>query len=280
MDKGILSPAEILPVAISTGKAKAEKSISSLIILGLLAGAFIAFAAEGSSMAGFNLLSNPETYGLGRCLVGAVFSTGLMMVVITGTELFTGNTLISVAVMEKKTTIGKMLKNWVVVYLANLVGSILIAYLVAQTGLLSSGDGMLGATTVRIAVGKVNLSFMGALCSGILCNWLVCLAVWMAYAAKTMIGKLTAIFFPIWLFATSGFEHSVANMYYIPAGIMAKAQYGAPFTAEQLDSLNWGNFFTVNLLPVTIGNIIGGVVFVGMAYWFTFHKKNEIKNAG
>lgn len=279
MDKGILSPAETVDAAVSAGKLKSERPVPSMVVLGILAGAFIAFAAQGSSMAGFNLLSDPQTYGLGRCLVGAVFATGLMMVVITGVELFTGNTLISLAVIEKKTTVGKMLKNWIVVFIANLIGSVLIALLVAQTGLLSGGDGMLGVTTVRIAVGKVNLSFMGALCSGILCNWLVCMAVWMAFAANSVGGKLAAIFFPIWLFATSGFEHSVANMYYIPAGIMAKAQYGGSFTAEQLSSLNWGNFFTANLLPVTIGNIIGGVIFVAMAYWFANRGNTSTKNA-
>ncbi len=275
MDKQFLAPAEIVDAAIKAGKTKAERKFIPMLILAILAGAFIAFGAEASNMAAFNLLKNPETFGLGRTLAGTIFPVGLMLVVLSGAELFTGNTLISITVYEKKTSIGLMLKNWAVVYVGNFIGSILIVLMVAKTGLLNSGGMDLGMMTVKIALGKVNLSFWGALLSGIMCNWLVCLGVWLAFAANSVQGKILGIFFPIWLFVTSGFEHSVANMYYIPAGILAKAQYGELLGVAQseLDALNWGNFITANLIPVTIGNIIGGILFVAAAYWFALHKK-------
>jgi formate/nitrite transporter len=227
-------------------------------------------------MAAFNLLAEPSTYGLGRALAGVVFGTGLMMVVLAGGELFTGNTLILAAVLEKKVAVSTMLRNWVIVYAGNLVGSVLIAYMMANSGLLTSGGSMLGAVTLKIAVYKVNLSFLQAFYLGIMCNWLVCLAVWISFGADTMAGKIFSIFFPIWLFITSGFEHSVANMYYIPAGILIKADETfaqlCGLSPEALDSLTWGSFAINNLVPVTLGNIIGGGIFVGMAYWYTYKK--------
>lgn len=274
MNKNVLAPAEIVDAAVNAGKTKAERSVSYLLIMGILAGAFIAFAAQASNMAAFNLLSDPSTYGLGRCLAGAIFAVGLMLVVVTGAELFTGNTLIVTAVYEKKTTIGKMLRNWGLVYVGNFVGSIIIVLMVIGMGQLNSGGGLLGTVTVNIAVNKVNMTFMGAVFSGIMCNWLVCLGVWMAFAADTVIGKMFACFFPIWLFVTSGFEHCVANMYYIPAGILAKAAFGTQ-APEVLAGLNWGTFVTGNLIPATIGNIIGGVLCVATAYWFTMKRSKK-----
>lgn len=271
-----LKPAEVLEVAIEVGAKKAENSFLRLAVLGILAGAFIAFAAEGSTMAAFNLLSNPETFGLGRAVAGAVFPTGLMLVVLTGCELFTGNNLMITTLLEKRTTVGKMLRNWVLVYIFNLIGSLFVVILMAQSGLLHSGADMLGAVTVKIAAGKTSLDFLPAFVLGILCNWLVCLAVWISYGADTLLGKMMGIFFPISLFITSGFEHSIANMYYIPAGIIAKSNEtfvklsGA--TPEALESLTWSGFFVNNLIPVTLGNIVGGAILVGMAYWYADRK--------
>lgn len=276
MNNRMLTPAQVVEAVIDAGKVKGERSTSALVVLGILAGSLIAFAAYASTMASYNLLANPNTYGIGRCLLGAMFSMGLMMVVITGAELFTGNSLMTLAVVEKKISAGQMLRNWAIVYFANFAGAILIAWLVAQTGLLGSSEGALGAMTVKIALGKVNLSFMKAFCSGILCNWLVCMAVWMAFAADSLGGKVAAIFGPIWLFATSGFEHSVANMYYISAGILAKAQYGAgAFSDSELVQLNGMSFIADNLVPVTLGNLAGGIIFVGMAYWFSYYRKEK-----
>jgi formate/nitrite transporter len=172
-----------------------------------------------------------------------------------------------------------MLRNWIIVYIGNFIGSLLIAYMMSKSGLLASGGGMLGAVTLKIAVYKVNLSFLQAFYLGIMCNWLVCLAVWISSGAETMTGKIFSIFFPIWLFITSGFEHSVANMYYIPAGIMAKANADyvqlaqvLGMSPDALKSLTWGSFAVNNLIPVTLGNIVGGGIFVGMAYWFAYKK--------
>lgn len=272
----LLAPAEILDHTIKTAENKAGNSFKRLIILSFLAGAFIAFAAEGSNMAAFNLLAVPTTYGLGKALAGAVFGTGLMLVVIAGGELFTGNTMILAAVCERKVSVSRMLRNWIIVYFGNLLGSIFIASMMMHSGLFASGENMLGAVTLSIAVHKVNLSFLQALFLGIMCNWLVCLAVWMSFGADSMTGKIFAVFFPIWLFITSGFEHSVANMYYIPAGILAKAEpiFGqmAGLSSEALDSLTWESFFINNLIPVTLGNIIGGGIFVSMAYWYAYKK--------
>ena len=271
-----LKPNEILEAYFQASETKAESGFGKLAVLSILAGAFIAFAAEGSNMAAFNLLASAETYGLGKALAGAVFGTGLMLVVLCGGELFTGNTLMLAAAADGKIKFGRMLRNWGIVYIGNLVGALLIVFAIGASGLLESGSGMLGAVTLKIASAKVNLSFGQALILGILCNWLVCLAVWLSYGADTMAGKIFGIFFPIWLFVTSGFEHSIANMYYIPAGILAKTNETfaglAGIAPEILENLTWQGFFFSNLLPVTLGNLIGGGVFVGMAYWYAYRK--------
>ncbi|MBU5484490.1 formate/nitrite transporter family protein [Clostridium sp. MSJ-11] len=276
--KNYSTPAEIAATTVETGIKKSKLSSSHQLILGILAGVFIAFASEGSNMAAFNLFERPETYGLGKVLAGAVFGTGLMLVVLAGGELFTGNTLIIMSVLEKKVKLREMLRNWGTVYIGNLIGSLLIAFMMVQSGLFNSGANALGGQTIKIASYKVELSFISALCLGIMANWLVCLAVWLAYGAKDMIGKMFGIFFPIWLFITSGFEHSIANMYYIPAGILAKsnANWAAAshLSSEKLANLNWNTFIFNNLLPVTIGNIIGGAIFVGFIYWFVYLKGN------
>lgn len=271
-----LKPAEILNVTIETGVNKSGGSIAKLSILGILAGAFIAFAAEASNMAAFNLLMDPETFGLGKVLAGSVFTAGLIMVILAGAELFTGNVLILAAVMERKVSLVQMLRNWVIVYIANLVGALLVALLICYSGQLSGGDSMLGAFTVKTAASKVGLDFGKAFILGILCNWLVCIAVWISFGASSVGSKIAGMFFPIWLFVTSGFEHSIANMYFIPAGILAKGNETfaalSGLSAEQLSSLTWSGFFIDNLIPVTLGNIVGGGVFVAMAYWLAFKK--------
>ncbi|MFW2489524.1 formate/nitrite transporter family protein [Clostridium chromiireducens] len=280
--KNYLTPLEITEEIIQTGIKKSKMTIINMLILGFLAGAFIAFAAEGSNMASFNLLAKAETYGLGKVLAGAVFGTGLMLVLIAGGELFTGNTMMLAGVLDKKVSIKAMLKNWFYVYVGNFIGSVFIAYMMNKSGLFNSGDSMLGAVTIKIAAYKVGLTFTQGLFLGIMCNWLVCLAVWMAYGAKDMTGKILAIFFPIWLFITSGFEHCVANMYYIPAGILAKnskaltdAALMLGVTPEKLEHLNWETFFIKNLIPVTLGNIIGGGILVGVVYWYVYIKSSK-----
>lgn len=269
-----LTPAKIGAYTRDLGVRKSRFKPAKSFVLAILAGAFIAFAAEGSNMAAFNLFADPNTYGLGRFVAGLVFPTGLMLVVVAGGELFTGNVLLSFAVFEERINLKTMLKSWSIVYSGNFVGAIGIAYMVAQSGQFNSGANVLGGVTISIAYSKISLSFLAAFYLGIMCNWLVCLAVWISYGAQTTMGKLLGVFFPIWLFITSGFEHSIANIYYVPAGIMAKANpawAGASgLSAEALEELTYGAFFLHNLLPVTLGNIVGGMVFVALAYWFVY----------
>ncbi len=254
-------------VAQKVGVAKATSPWLSVFVLGILAGAYIGFGGLLSTTVTFDAAAK---WGIGfsKILAGGAFSVGLMLVVIAGAELFTGNNLMVSSVMMREITLGTMSKRWAVVYLANFIGSIFLALLFYYSGLWKTGDGALGAAAVKIAYNKVALSFGEALWRGIGCNWLVCLAVWMALAARQIIGKIFAIFFPIMAFVAIGFEHSVANMYFIPTGILL--MNGAGFTnvpGVDPNVLGWVNFLWRNLLPVTIGNIIGGVVFVGMSYW-------------
>ena len=284
MAANFLTPAEITAFTEEAGIKKSLLSVARLFVLGILAGAFIAFASEGSNMAAFNLLAEPDTYGLGRCVAGVVFPTGLMLVVLAGGELFTGNTLMGIALVRGRITLAAMLRNWFWVYLGNFVGSVFLAHMMVNSGLFNNGAGMLGGVTIRIASGKASLPFLSAFYLGIMCNWLVCLAVWIAYGAQDMGGKILGIFCPIWLFITSGFEHSVANMYYVPAGLMAKANpawaAASKLSPEALDALTWPAFFVNNLVPVTLGNIMGGMGFVGMAYWFAYLRQEKKENAG
>ncbi len=278
MEKLYLTSAEVSESYVELGHKKAYMKRSKQLVLAILAGAFIALASEGSNVA----IHTIESVGLGKALAGALFATGLMLVVVTGAELFTGGCLIVVSCLRRKTTVAAMLKSWAWVYFGNLIGSMLIAFFIFKSGQFDFSHGLLGGFTIKTAVYKTSLSFENAFFMGILCNWLVCLAVWMAAAAKDITGKLFAIFFPIWLFITSGFEHSVANMYYIPAGILAKSNpewvekamlFGV--TPERLAHLNWTTFFADNLLPVTLGNIAGGGIFVGIAYWYVFLRNKQ-----
>jgi len=254
-------------VAQTVGVAKATSPWLTVFVLGILAGAYIGFGGLLSTTVTFDMAAR---WGVGftKILGGAAFSVGLMLVVIAGAELFTGNNLMVSSVMMKEITFSTMLKRWGVVFLANFIGSIIIAFVFYFSGLWKTGDGALGAAAVKVAYNKVSLSFGEALWRGIGCNWLVCLAVWMALAARQIIGKIFAIFFPIMAFVAIGFEHSVANMYFIPTGILL--MNGAGITnvpGMDPNILCWVNFLWRNLLPVTIGNIIGGAVFVGMSYW-------------
>jgi len=254
-------------VAQKVGVAKATSPWLTVFVLGILAGAYIGFGGLLSTTVTFDVASR-WGIGISKILSGATFSVGLMLVVIAGAELFTGNNLMVSSVMTREITFAAMLKRWGVVYLANFVGSVFLALLFYYSGLWKTGDGALGAAAVKIAYNKVALGFGEALWRGIGCNWLVCLAVWMALAARQVIGKIFAIFFPILAFVAIGFEHSVANMYFIPTGILLMKGAGltnVPGVDPNL--LGWVNFLWRNLLPVTIGNIIGGVVFVGMSYW-------------
>jgi len=254
-------------VAQTVGVAKATSPWFTVSVLGILAGAYIGFGGLLSTAVTFDMAPK---WGLGftKIVGGASFSVGLMLVVIAGAELFTGNNLMVSSVMSREITLGTMTQRWGIVFFTNFIGSILVALLLYFSGLWKTGDGALGAAAVKVAYNKVALSFGEALWRGIGCNWLVCLAVWMALAARQTIGKIFAIFFPIMAFVAIGFEHSVANMYFIPAGILLMNETViSNLVGIDLGMLGWANFLWRNLLPVTIGNIIGGGVFVGMSYW-------------
>lgn len=251
--------------------AKANGSLKNLSILGFLAGAYIAFGAILATMVSHDLAKFVGV-GFAKFLAGGVFSVGLMLVVIAGAELFTGNNLMIMSALDKQITYKKLLGKWGIVYLANFVGSVFVAFLMFKTELWKVNGMGVGAKALAIANGKCNLSFGVALSRAILCNWLVCLAVYMAVASRTVVGRIFAIFFPIMAFVASGFEHSVANMYFVPFGIFLKNTAAAG--SMDLINLTWGNFIVANLIPVTIGNMIGGVVFVGVLYWNVYIKKD------
>lgn len=254
-------------VASSVGVGKATSPWLTVFVLGILAGAYIGFGGLLSTSVSFDLAPFAGI-GIKKIVAGSAFSLGLMLVVIAGAELFTGNNLMISSVMTGDISFGTMMKRWGLVYVANLIGSLILALIFYFSGLWKTGGGALGGAAVSIAYTKVSLGFGEALVRGIGCNWLVCLAVWMALAARQTVGKIFAIFFPIMGFVAIGFEHCVANMYFIPAGIFLVNWAGiaapAGFAPEVL---NWISFLWDNLLPVTIGNIIGGAVFVGMSYW-------------
>ncbi len=275
-NKDCLAPSE---VAHEFGEkvmpAKAGYRKSKMFALAIAAGAFIAYGAQVSLT-----VSTGESQYLGwgvSKLIGAmVFSAGLMMVVLTGAELFTGNVMMMFSVLEKKISWFKLLRSWSIVYVGNFVGSILLAALVYFAALCHNNNELLGAATLTNAHMKVNLTFVEAFCRGILCNWLVCLAVWMATSSKRVIGKIFAIFFPIMTFVASGYEHSVANMFFIPSGILMKNLDGvvaaSALSADQLATLSWKTFFIHNLIPVTLGNVVGALVFVVLLFWIAYLK--------
>ena len=254
-------------VASTVGVGKATSPWFTVLVLGILAGSYIGFGGLLSTAVSFDIA---KVMGIGfkKFMAGSAFSVGLILVVIAGAELFTGNNLMISSAMTKKITFNNMSKRWAVVWFANLIGSIILALILYFSGLWKTGNGALGASAVAIAYAKVNLSFVEALVRAIGCNWLVCLAVWMALAARQTIGKIFAIYFPIMAFVAIGLEHVVANMYFIPAGIFVHTWGGIPGPGTfDPASLNWLSFLWKNMVPVTIGNIIGGGVFVGMSYW-------------
>jgi formate/nitrite transporter len=275
MDRLFLTPVENFKNLVTVGKGKCALPLDKMFILGILAGMYIGAGAGICTM----LVHDPvlaKTLGVGfvKFMGGAVFTVGLMLVIIAGSELFTGNCLITIGMLNGDIPVGDMIKNWVVVYLGNMVGSIFMAFIYWQSGLWTTNGGLLGASAVNIAAGKCALPFMEAFWRGVGCNWLVCLAVVLALASKSIVGKVWAIFFPIMTFVCLGYEHSVANMYFIPAGIFAKGMEACAkhCDAAKMAATNWNTFFVVNLVPVTLGNIVGGAILVGAVYWYIYVK--------
>jgi len=266
--------AEMVTKSVSVSKATA--SAINVIVLGVLAGVYIGFGAALATLVSHDAAAHVG-FGLSKVLTGAVFSVGLMLVIIAGAELFTGNNLMVAGVLGKECGWGRMLSRWGLVYLANFAGSVLLAYLVFRSGIWKMAGGAVGAKAVAIANGKVALPFDEAFFRAVGCNWLVCLAVWMALSARDIAGKILAIFFPIMAFVALGFEHCVANMYFVPMGLFLKATPAAGNLG--IAQLTWGDFFARNLFPVTLGNIVGGAIFVGTVYWFVYMRKLRRREA-
>lgn len=260
---------------------KCAMSESHIIVKSIMAGMMIGMGAAASSVVAHNIAN----VGLARLAAAVVFPVGLMMVILLGAELFTGDCLLAIGLPERDITPRQFVKMLSLVFIGNLIGGFILSCLVVMSGQLDYSGGLLGAYTIKVAIGKVMLSPAKAVSSGILCNILVCAAVLMALCAKDVTGKLLVSFFVIMLFVTAGFEHCVANMYYITAGLLAKGNYdyaietvaSLGITAEQLQLLNIKNMIINNLIPVTIGNIIGGVCFVGLPLYYLNREKVSVK---
>ena len=271
-------PAEMARRAEQVGAVKASMPLDTLFILAVLAGAFIALGAVFSTTVTATT-GDTLPFGATKMLGGIAFSLGLILVVVAGAELFTGNNLIVMALASGKITVAQVIRNWAIVYAGNFVGAVATAVIMLLTGQFMQGHGAIGENMLNIAHTKCQYSFVQAFALGIVCNALVCLAVWLCYSARTTAEKIASIIFPITAFVAAGFEHSVANMYFIPMGLFLKS--AAPdalwqaigTSAESYSSLTWSNFFVANLLPVTLGNIFGGSVMVGLVYWFVYLRK-------
>lgn len=270
-----LLPPEMAERAEDIGVKKVEMDGLTLFLLAVLAGAFIALGAIFATVVTAGA-AGALPFGVGKLLGGLVFCLGLILVIVGGAELFTGNTLIVIAWAARKVTLDALLRNWSMVFLGNFVGALGTAGLVFLGRQHTFGGGAVGLNMLSIATGKLEYTFVQAVALGILCNGLVCLAVWLTYSARTTTDKILAIIFPISAFVAAGFEHSIANMYFIPIGLLVKdldeAWVAANASGLDLSGLTWGNFLIKNLLPVTIGNIIGGAVLVAAIYWFIYRR--------
>ena len=255
--------------ALSSGEAKARLEFLPTLVLGVLAGAYIALGANFYTIVSAN--NGALGFGVGRLLGGLAFCLGLILVVVGGAELFTGNNLIIMAWLHHRVSTGRLLRNWGIVYLGNFLGSVATAGLIFATQQYALGDGAVGALAVKIAVTKVTLPWVAVFARGIMCNALVCLAIWLCYSARTTTDRILSILFPITAFVACGFEHCVANMYFIPAGLLfaldpgVLAAYGG-----SVSQLTWSSFVVCNLIPATLGNIVGGAVMVGAVYWVAY----------
>ena len=279
MDALIKRPGDVLQDMLRAGTKKNNTDFTSLILKAIFAGMFISLSAASSSAAIYGI----ENTGLAKTLAGVIFPVGLMMVIMLGGELFTGNCLIFFSRMNGESSTADVTRILFLVYIGNLIGAVFIAFMVFGSGQFDYSGGMLGAFTIKVAVTKATANPVRLFISANLCNILVCLSVLMANACKDVVGKMLAAFFPILAFVVGGYEHCVANMYYIPAGILAATNekyrqiamdsYG--ITLEQLQSLNLKTFFIDNLVPVTLGNIVGGVVLIAIPFYIIYRKKEE-----
>ena len=257
------SPVETAKAISKTAGAKDSANIVNVILLSFLAGAYIAFGGLLAVVSSAGMLKAGAPIGLEKFVFGAVFPVGLIIVVLAGSELFTGNVMfMTLGVLDGTASVGGLAKNWVISWIFNFVGALFVAYVLAFMGGIVPADpsNAIAAKAIAVSEAKVKLDFVTAMIRGIGCNWLVCLAVWLANASDDIIGKIVGIWFPIMAFVCIGFEHSVANMFFIPLGWLCGAH------------ISWYYIITANLIPVTIGNIIGGALFVSCIYWYTYLK--------
>ncbi len=272
-----LLPQEMATRAEYLGERKADMPLLTMFTLATLAGAFIGLGAMFATTTAAGT-AGVLPYGVARVLTGLVFCLGLVLVIVGGAELFTGNNLIVMAWASGKVSSTSLMRNWTIVYIGNFIGSIATVILVFASQQYQFGNGSVGQTALGIANSKMHLGFTQAIALGVLCNILVCLTVWLTFSARSTIDKIAAIIFPITAFVAAGFEHSIANMYFIPMGLLIK-NLDPSFAAASninLSGLTWGAFLVNNLLPVTIGNIIGGSVFVAAIYWSVFLRRKPV----
>src|SRR3989338_279917 len=272
------SPQEMAQRVEKIGVAKAKLDFWTLLALGILAGAFISLGAVFSTLI---IHDSKLSFGLTQLMGGIAFSLGLILVIVGGAELFTGNALITMAFASKKIGLRQLLRNWLVVYIGNFIGALTMVIWIYLSRHWTMNQYLVGAKAVLIANAKVNLGFMEALVKGILCNALVCLAVWLCFSGRNVVDKIFAIVFPVSAFVACGFEHSIANMYFIPLGILLKnnptvLSATTILTDKEVlfNNLTVRNFLIRNLIPVTLGNIIGGVILVALIYWFVYLRKD------
>ena len=262
------SPPEMTTRVETAGVAKCKLSCASTFVLGILAGIYIGFGANFYTIV---VTATGTGFGITKLLGGLAFCLGLILVVVGGAELFTGNNLLFTGWASRKLTTGQLLRNWVIVYLGNFAGSVLLVLVAYGAEQWRLGDNAVGITALNVAAGKVQLSFLACFCRGILCNTLVCLAVWLCFSARSTTGKILSILFPITAFVAGGFEHCVANMYFVPMGLFLRAQPDVVSAIGGIPAqLTWPGFLWYNLVPATLGNIVGGCLFVGGAYWLAY----------
>ncbi len=270
------TPAEMAQKVETGGVAKAQLDLSKTLMLSILAGAFIGLGAMFSSVVGTD---TGLGYGVTRLLVGLSFCLGLVLVVVGGAELFTGNNLVVMAWAHGRVSTAALLRNWGIVYLGNFLGAGATALGVYLSGIWAQDGHQVGATALLIASAKVHLGWGEAFMRGVYCNALVCLAVWLGYSARTSTDKILCVLFPITAFVAAGFEHSIANMYFIPMGLFlrghAEITAAAQEEAAEFAHLTWSSFLWDNLFPVTLGNLVGGALMVGLVYWFVYLRRSE-----
>lgn len=276
-------PPQMAQKAEDIGVKKGEMATLPLVMLAVLAGAFIALGAIFSTTA-ITGTAGKLPWGVVRLLAGVPFCLGLILVVVAGAELFTGNNLLIMAAVSGRLKPAALLRHWVLVYLGNFAGAMGTAAMMFLTRQYLMAEGGVGLAILNIAEPKCRLTMMEAVTRGIYCNALVCLAVWLTYSCRSTTDKILAIVFPISAFVAAGFEHSIANMYYIPVALFVKAGAGPEFwtairsSPEAFPHLTWANFVFVNLMPVTIGNMIGGVLFVAAVYWVVYRRPAPTSN--